>query len=164
MNIKITSSLLIAFIIGFTSTLSVNAQSYNVQNLNDYFETQKISKSSSIDSELQSLIYDVNPTIYIENGEVQSFGDGLPTVVELDFQDWETLKADKDYYNSIRLLKIKYSDNNLNKSVDLSQLKSFENLDYIFIQCTFNCSPAALKQLFQNTDISTVFYLNTITE
>ena len=164
MNIKITSSLLIAFIIGFTSTLSVNAQSYNVQNLNDYFETQKISKSSSIDSELQSLIYDVNPTIYIENGEVQSFGDGLPTVAELDLKDWETLKADKDYYNSIRLLKIKYSDNNINKSVDLSQLKSFENLDYIFIQCTFNCSPTALKQLFQNTDISTVFYLNTITE
>jgi len=175
-NIRLISTLALFLM---AMVLDGSAQNYEVFNLERLINSETTTQKSSVQkasvnksaltpkmdiAQIRSLIYEVNPTIYIENGEIQFYGEGNPTVGDLNINEWETLKTDNSYYNSIQLLKIKYEGNIAKRSFDLSQLKAFNNLEYIYIQCTSKCSTVALEELFENVDGISILYLTTITE
>jgi len=144
--------------------LAGNGQSYKAYDLNDYLATHQISKSKSTSDELSKLIFEVNPSIYIVNGEMKQYGKENPTVLNINFKDWQILTTNSPNYKSIKLLKIKHDNSLSNKTYDLSQLKAFKELKYIYIQCISKCSKAALEQSFINVNDIVIVYLTTITE
>jgi len=175
-NIRLISTLAIFLMV---IVLDGSAQNYEVINLERLLNSETTTQKSSVQkasvnkssltpkmdiAQIRSLIYEVNPTIYIENGEIKFYGEGNPTVGDLNINEWETLKTDNPYFNSVQLLKIKYDGNIANRGFDLSQLKAFNNLEYIYIQCTSKCSMVALEDLFENVDGISIVYLITITE
>ena len=141
----------------------VHAQNYQVTNLEELLETPENSNqvfSSSEIEEVEKLVYGSNATIFINNSAARTLGNGVPTVAVFDTSNLQALQKSNPDFNSVRLLKLKVEDSeDLRRSIDLASLNEFSNLEYVFIQCAFNCNPAQLQNMFSNVEDVRILYM-----
>lgn len=167
MEKKITSfyKFFITFFI-VLNTIQISAQKSKIYKLNeDKLEIKAtLANDKKVDFErLYSLLYDLHPVAYIEKNEIKKvFGNTSP--VKLVFEDLESfnlLHIDNSLFHDVELITVSLnSESDLHRVFDLSEIKGFNNLKYIYIQCYFKCTTNKIESFVLNSDSEfTIFYI-----
>jgi hypothetical protein len=149
-SIKLSMYMLLAFLM-FSSSLK--GQNGGISELT--------SSSDSRDG-FNQLVRNLHPTVYITNGAVKTtYGDSTPIKMTLkDANSINALSSLGVQYPNIELLTITAkSVSDLNSSLDLSSMTSFNNLKYVFLKCKFTCDEALLNQFINANSSTRIFYL-----
>ena len=161
-GIKLRILFMILFFIGF------NSFGQTVFELSSKLAEMKSSGDTAITNEasrIEKLIYDLCPTIYIENRTIKTFGETPPVCLKTDVGSIIKLKESNPVYTNIELLTIKFSaPADLIFPLDLSLLTGFTNLKYVQFVCPFNCTVSAIEQNFKPKQGVTAFYILSIPE
>lgn len=145
------------------SSLGALSQNYQVIDLGDLMDapgnySNEISKNEA--EEISALVYDLHPTIFIGNSGIKILGDEAPVKAELTAGNFQRLSTSNPGYNNVKLLKLKVENEaDFNASFDLSNLEGFENLKYVFVECTFECSATRIENMFSNVGNVKVLYI-----
>lgn len=109
---------------------------------------------------IESLIYNVQPTLYIQQGVERTYGETPPVRVTVDSQSVNNLKDANPLFSKVELITIKIDNtDDLNLSLDLTALSGFTNLKYIHFLCSINCAPEDITKLYTANPGVTVFYI-----
>jgi len=109
---------------------------------------------------IESLIYTIQPTLYIQQGVQKTFDQTPPVRINMDAQSVNKLSDTNPLFGQVELITIKIdSPTDLNISLNLSALPGFINLKYVYFLCSFNCSPEDITKLFTPNPGVTVFYI-----
>lgn len=159
---------LIAGLFFILNPLSIIAQNYDLINL-EYILSDNNKSSTSLRTneteDLRGLMYDLHPTLAIENQEIKSFGEGKPLKAEIYPNSEDILTTSNVLFNSVELLLFKLNTSNATPTpIDISNLKSFRNLRFIYVECNYNCSTSMIKKMFLNTGNIPVLYQITTPE
>jgi hypothetical protein len=136
----------------------------DAKELGTTLSSMKASSDASIQSQaahIESLIYYLQPKLYINNGVEKKYGEVSPVSVESDAQSVSNLNEVNSLFSQVELITIKLnSPEDLNFVLDISTLHSFVNLKYIQFLCNFNCAPSLINKLFlqKNNSGVTVYY------
>ena len=96
-------------------------------------------EDEGIDPWLTQLAKGLNPTIYIENGELKVFGEASPLVVILQGSEVSSLYEANPQFSSVELIKIVLENPGTGQpSVDLNRLPDLKNLRYILVEFHYN--------------------------
>jgi len=112
------------------------------------------------------LNYNLKPTIYVENNVIIQVPDNnMPIKIKLeDTKSLNILKTNNPIFQTVELIVINIQNpNEFNNAFDVSLLKSFTNLKYIYIMCNeFSSSIDQIQRFVLNpgADI-TVFFMRT---
>ena len=110
--------------------------------------------------EINSLVYDLHPTIFISDTEIKTFGQEAPVKAEFNAGNYTSLQTSNPDFNAVKLLTIKANEAaNLNANIDVSALTAFRSLKYILIECSFNCNSGEIQNLFSNLEDIVVLYI-----
>ncbi|GAA3655410.1 hypothetical protein [Flavivirga jejuensis] len=129
---------------------------------NNNFSKSAINKKTDEGrTQFNKLAYNLHPTVYIENGlEKQTYGEGLP--IKLTFEDTKSLNllnSENVKYNQVQLITIKInSTNDLNNTLDLSNVPGLNKLIYIYLKCNFKCTAELIKGFIKVNPQIRVFY------
>lgn len=174
-NYRLVSTLILFF---FGMILKSSAQNYEVINLESLLNSQastqramvqksRMTKSAS-NSEtemniqlIKSLVYDVKPTVFIEDQQLKHFEDQAPEVADVSSNSLQLLKNDSPLFKKVELLKIKLNSSSENIKIDFDELTGFKSLKYIYVECSFNCSVSDIENMFFNTGDLKILYLIT---
>ena len=110
-----------------------------------------MTKAAEEDFPLKDLVYQVVPSIYIENNTVKNTSHSAPVKAEIDPHSFQLVHSTNKLFKEIKLLVIKYdntSDGNI--SLDFQNLPSFESLKYVYVVCTYTCSSTQIEQHILN--------------
>jgi len=122
------------------TTLAVSAQ--EVKELNSV-----LSGNSPEYTALGSLVNDVQPTLYLQQGKI--IGDKVekPVFTDADVASLDQLYINEAVFNQVQIIRIRVNNpEELEAVIDISKLVSFENLKYIYFLCTFDmCEGQSLK-------------------
>ena len=105
------------------------------------------------------------PTVYVSKGAiVKVSGEGAP--VKMNFSDANTttvLNSVNKLFSSIELVSIMLKNkNDINKAIDVSLLKGFDSLKYIYIKSYFECSESEIRSFLRGTPEGiTIYYIMT---
>lgn len=113
---------------------------------------------------LESLISDLQPTVYISSSGIKSDDETTPVCVDLKATDVAGLYAENEIFGSVELITVKVRrSSDLGNLLDLSRMASFTGLKYIRIVCEIECTAAQLNAMV-NTGGSgvKVFYMISI--
>lgn len=118
---------------------------------------QSLDVALSADTEelqhLESLINDLNPTVYLQGTTVKAFGNGFPLVAECDTKSIGLLYDGNSLFNQVELIRIKIASS-LEMAIltmDLNNLTGFPNLKYLYLIYTFDaCGDQADGCLAEN--------------
>jgi hypothetical protein len=120
-------------------------------------EDTLISKEAT---KIESLVYNVQPTLYIQQGVEKTYGETPPVRVTVDAQSVNNLKDANQLFSQVELITIKIDNpDDLNLSLDLTALPGFTNLKYIHFLCSINCAPGDIAKLYTLNPGVTVFYI-----
>lgn len=167
MQKKITSVLSSLIILLFLTPLSSFSQKYQALDLDHILKANNKSQmsSNSVDYEgIKSLVYDLHPTVYIEDQQVKNFDEDKPIKVEVYSNSINLLTTKNPLFNSVELLVFKSFDGHTSTQIDISGLQSFENLKFIYVECAANCSVSTIEKMFSNTGNIPVIYQITTPE
>lgn len=158
-----TSVFIIIISLFLLNSSSIFAQNYPLTDLNDLINSpenyKQVLESNELE-EIQNLIYELNSTVLISNSGVRKFGDEAPVTAETNPGSFNALKAANPDFRSVKLLKIKIQDpGDLNRTLDLSSLKNFEDLKYVYVQCAIDCNLNQIQNMFSNTGDIKIFYI-----
>jgi len=111
--------------------------------------------------ELESLIYGVQPTVYINNGHLTPKGEGPMSVVNISSGDIGRLHEGNASLHSVKLLLISFQD--------LQELQAFRfqpdnigsmpDLDFVFLSLAFDVAPSEIFSGIQGFDGSDIIFL-----
>lgn len=118
-----------------------------VRNLDDYLNSLQLQKSENTGAEAErfrSLVYDLHPILFFNNGQMSNPLGGNPVCLTTDIKSIVNLYTPSELFNYIELITIIIdSDNDLTAEIDISRLESFSNLKHIyFLSRTNLCSQA----------------------
>tara|TARA_R110001583_G_scaffold49099_2_gene153784 strand:- start:2838 stop:3395 length:558 start_codon:yes stop_codon:yes gene_type:complete len=178
---KITFLRLITFLVLLFAKTTVIGQNTNLlqkKGLNivelfegDFQNTSKINAKSSsygksstdIKEGFFSLKKNLKPTIYIENNRIKKVsGDTAPLILKYENSySLEILNENNSLIKEVELITIKLkSQNELNNRFDISKIRGFNNLKYIYIQCNFKCTSNQISSFILNVDPKVaIFYM-----
>jgi hypothetical protein len=133
----------ILFTIIFVFSLSVVASSQTIEKLSNRLALIKKSSDLSLQQEggrLNSLVNDLHPTLYFQNGEfVKNESQEQPLVITSDAASLHKLYIENKLFKSVELLCIKVnSPDDLNTVINLSAIKGFKKLKFVYLLFTFN--------------------------
>mgnify|MGYP006924660445 CR=1 FL=1 len=83
--------------------------------------------------ELNDLMSNIHPSIYLVNGEYSVYGDGAPLVLFCDVQSLQLLNNSNPDYNSVKLIKVNVPTGQNLASISLASLPDFESLKYFVV-------------------------------
>lgn len=132
------------------------------------FHELKLSEESSQDRDaFYNLIYNLHPTAYIENSSIKIGGNSgyneLP-ISKLTFHDTKSfslLNQPSTQFNNVQLMTITVlTVADLNNRIDLTEARGLNRLEYIFIECYFECTESQIKEFITHeTDTNIrIFY------
>ncbi|GAA4231332.1 hypothetical protein GCM10022291_03560 [Postechiella marina] len=148
----------------------VNAQEKDIYELDNatIAKTQgqvnkgKYKKGSSLDRvEFYNLIENIYTTYYVNNGKIKkAYGDGKPKKLALRGTGaFNYLKTANHNFKNIEIITITLDTiSEIQNTMDLSSLKGFDNLKYIFIRCYFKPNEAQIKSFIKTKEHNRVFY------
>lgn len=124
-----------------TGTSKVYAQT--IQTNVSFFST---GEQLSMTPDLGSLLYDLQPTVFINEDNIFLYG-GNFTTVECHPSQITKLYEVNDHFSTVQVIKIKIaSPEQLNQvTIDLARLQMFENLQYIQIVYMYDICGGGLK-------------------
>ncbi len=98
------------------------------------FEIGLQSMDASSAAHLKSLAADINPNIYLGNGELKTFGQGLPLVAICDGSSVNMLYGNDPALSQVELITITVnSANELPSVIELSRMQGLTNLKYLLV-------------------------------
>jgi len=126
--------------------LSSNGQ--QIQELNKKLAIMKASPDPSIRAEgvhLDSLVYNIQPTLYFENGQLVVVPTETPISVNTDVASLNmVLNAS---YNQVEIICIKIQSlQDLQMYLTLSILSGYSDLRYVYFLCTFDICPGQIAK------------------
>ncbi|WP_295180055.1 hypothetical protein [uncultured Christiangramia sp.] len=168
-NSKFITALLVFL---FAFTLKGTAQDYEVINLetllNSKQRAQKVSsQKSSLNKKntgnslniekIETLVFDVSPTIYIQDNNVHQFENTTPIMASIEDDSYRIIYTENDLFQNIEMVKLRYNKNS-NINIDVSKMNSFSSLKYFFIQCESSCTEKELANIFTNAKGISILY------
>jgi hypothetical protein len=143
--IKLSAFLFIVFY-----SLSLSAQ--GVQELNMALAAMKASSVKSVQDNslrISSLVNEINPTIYINNGVIRTSHNTPSVCADVDIQSLNRLSESNSAYEQVELLKIRINEDDVSGVIlNIGNLSSFTNLKYILFVCSYSCSPSSINSLY----------------
>jgi hypothetical protein len=139
--------------------LSINLSAQNALELGNAMNSPNAIANQET---VKSLVSDLHPTIYIEDGVLKSFGDGPAVCVNTDSKSFNKLYETNSLFSQVKLITVVVnSPNDINTSLNLGTLTGFTNLEYVLFLCSFDCDPAMINNMFtpELHNGITVFYL-----
>lgn len=131
--------------------ISANLYSQDIRQLDSFLEQAKVSTDPVLVSEakhIESLIKELQPTIYINNTIIDNNGI-QPKCAEVDAGSTIELNKENILYNEVELITVKLTTpDDLNFIIDLSKLTGFTNLKSILFLCEFECSIESIQKLY----------------
>ncbi|RAR51167.1 hypothetical protein B0I10_101343 [Flavobacterium lacus] len=142
LSLKLLVMLFLAFpILGFS-------QNFKIQNTEDYFKSvqnTEVMKNKSANS-IKSLIKDLHPSLYVDNGRVNSYGKN-PIVLFVDANSVSKLKELKLEGNQIELVTIKINQkSDLVNLINLDVFQQFSSIKVIHFSLGFDCDVETLTK------------------
>lgn len=149
-----------SFCLLLTIFLSTNAysQNKNIISVNEALKTFETVKAEK----LKSYLNDLHTTVYFENGEVKTFGDGAPTYAKTDVNTIKKLSEKNTKLSQVEILQIKLNEpgDELKLKVDPSTVSGLTGLKYILVRSSYELSVKKFEDIFSGfnaTDII-IFY------
>ncbi len=144
----------IIFLVSLTCQNSV-AQGVNsnssIKEVNSYLSDAKTT-SISDHQNLDGLIHNLNPAIYIYDNTLKIYGENC-TVIFSDIASLNFIKNNTIPSNNIEMVRINISKNtDLSAKIDLSIFSNFPNLKYIYLFSVIESNENTFNQMFQNYD------------
>lgn len=110
---------------------------------------------------LNSLMYDLQTTIYLENGEMKIFGDGMPVYVKADVHSIKKMSEKNSKFSQVEFLQV-----NLNELGDEAKVKltpatisGLSNLKYILVRSSYELNKAQFEKIISSFDGSGITIL-----
>jgi hypothetical protein len=152
------SKIIFSIIFSIIVNIQLSAQTLTAVELNDYLSSTGVKKSrvtttskQAETNSLESLVYDLHPTAYIQNGEIKIYGDKPVVKAELSPSSFPLFNSGNPALSQIELLVVKLNaDEEANIFLDFSQNRDFKRLKYVYVQCPFECSPSQVEKMIYN--------------
>jgi len=139
-------SLMLLFIL-----FSASLYSQNIRELESFLEQAKVSADPVLVSNaihIESLIKDLQPTVYISNASIESISK-QPICAEVDAGSTNQLLIENTLFNQVEIIIVKLNTpEDLNFIIDLSRLSGFTNLKDVLFLCEFECAAITIQRLF----------------
>lgn len=88
---------------------------------------------------LQSLLGNIQPALYINNGELTAFGDSEPIILYADANSIQGLYSINPLFSKVELIEIRLKNSSeIPSTIFLDQLGGFPNLQYVFVKFGFD--------------------------
>ena len=130
-----------------------------------------LSSSSASDNDLanhlKSLVYNLQTTVFLENGNIKTLDDKSPVCADVDAQSISLLSETNSLFENVELITIRLkSSQDISNIIKLASLKSFHKLRFIVFLCSFNCDSALINKLYlpDSNSVIPVYYLISIPE
>jgi len=108
---------------------------------------------------LKKLAYDLNPTLYLRNGNANNPSGKTPVCLDTDMASLGKLYEANELYQQVEYITIRVEKaKDLSAIVNSTQLQDFRNLKYIYFLCTFEvcsgtgCEIPIISQMVQETE------------
>lgn len=156
-SIRLIFILTITFFITVLISSPLAAQQ-KISEINSYISTIEDSNKTS---ELESLVYNVQPTVYLNNGTFDPKGEGAMRVASVNANEIEKLKQGHGSLQSVRLLLISFKDLQELQAFRLqpANIGSMPNLAYVILSLGFEGAPAEMISGIQGFDESEIVFL-----
>ena len=149
---KILVIFFVTFAISFVSSKSSHAQ--NIKSIDDYITDNNSNEAQ----ELIKLVTELNPSIYVENGTVKTYGK-RPTNLFTNVSSFADLQKPEILKNNIQIIRITVETRgDLNQTIDLSSLSNYYKLKYIYIFSLVPCTENDISNMVLNNDEYSIFY------
>jgi hypothetical protein len=130
------------------SRISLNAQ--DVVELDVFLARNNASHDPAIDANtkhLESLLKEVQPTIFVSANEITSSG-ANPLCVEVEASAINQLYLGNSLFSRVEVMIIRLKDPaDLNFKLDLTKLSGFLSLKYVYFLCEFECRSEEIQKL-----------------
>jgi hypothetical protein len=150
--------LMVIFIVFTSATLPAQV----IAELKSYLGQAKASDNSEVIAQglkLQSLIYDLQPSVTIQDNVLSTYSRAPFVCVDTDLSSVTKLTESNPLFNQAELLTIRINNQNeLNAVPDISKLQGFTNLKYVYFLCTFECTAAQINKVIKVTDTKILFF------
>jgi len=147
--ILINSRILLIVSIILILSCNVKAQSGNELHKFNINSDKSISSTETELSEVRSLYYELQPSLYYGNPSSDKSKDA-PVVGFVNTENFSSLYASNQINKSIKMLVIDFNYNEIQSPLDISALKNFDSLRYIVVRCSESCTSAQISRLLVN--------------
>jgi len=134
------------FVLFVVFAIQSNAQ--NISAVGDYQKKSAKSESENLDKLLKNL----QTTVYLENGNMKSFGEGKASYLKTDLSSIAKLNVQQSNFSNIELIEIsltnKGEENQLKLNSDFSV--NFPKLKYLLIRSEYQLSATAFESMVSN--------------
>lgn len=149
-------AIFILFVILFPMRQSFAQQ---VVERDNYIAQLQASESANL-TQLETFLFDIQPTLYFTAGTFTPKGEGQMKVVNIGVKDLNKLLDANDLFSSISLLTVKILDDNELDIFDLQpyHLANLPNLNYVFLSIDTQASFETIKsKLSRFSDADIIF-------
>lgn len=169
MRNKFTSAfctLILACCFSLTSINNVIAQENGIYELTEDNQSSKQITNKKGNNKDRKDFYNfyekLHSTFYYENNKLKNkYGKGSPLKLTIeDANSFDSLYQNDSKHNKVRLITITLKNqSDLNKTFDLTKIKGFSKLKYIYVKCLFNCNSNQVKKFIKRENHKVrVFY------
>lgn len=103
-------------------------------------------------SEMQNLVSNFLPTIYLQNGKVASSDNETAISVETDAASFSEIASLKGQTADVKIIKLRLSDKSeLNRTFNMASLNNLPKLKYIYVICPFEAQEGQISNMFTGT-------------
>ena len=162
-TILVVKRLLLLFIVVFFNltisgqTSKIDEDAPKIVEVQDFISTSKnknstTRKSKSEKTNLEKLLFDVQPSIYFNSGDAKTYGEN-PKNFFVDFKYLKKVKNSNLLINNIEIVTIKIDNKSeLNSTIDLSVFSSFKKLKYVYISTNISIDESVISKMIRNYD------------
>lgn len=164
---RILYSFCVLFLLVLSSGLLV-AQESRIYELTDNKAEMKstLAEQQNVDfNKLHSLVYDLHPTVYVQDNKIELTPEESPSVLKLEnIESFNSISTSTESYIKIELVVIRLNTpSEINTTLDFATLNGFDSLKYILVECSFNCTEPQIRNLISNSNPDvTIFFHETI--
>lgn len=128
--------------------------------------TGESADSNKGDARFLSLIYDLHPTIFINNNTIKNIsGVKQPVCLIIDPSSFNFLSNRNDNFSKIEVISINIkTKSDLNQSLDLSKINGFNKLKYIYVSSAIDISSRDIESFIKNSNDRVTIYCKKITQ
>lgn len=162
MNATLASVIMVCtLLVVFTG--SSFAQENPIYQLSDNTNNQSMSRSTSaIASYPEDLLYDLEPSVYIQNNQIVEVTEGqAPKVLKLkDVNSFDILSTRNDLFNRVEMITINIkSASELTRPFNVDNIRGFGSLKYIYLKCESSVTESQIRNFIQQADSEiSIFY------
>lgn len=103
---------------------------------------------------LENLVYDPQPTVYVEHGSITTYGNQIPRVANCDVDSASLLFDPHPYFHRIEMIRINIGNNTPLPYITTESLEHFPDLQYLYVVYSYDvcqdgtahCLPDILDQ------------------